>query len=200
MRRALAGIVAIGLLMVLGVLGWMIWHASNGGELAPEEAARRGMDTICLGGGDRDGTRKPRFFAEAVGDALPEGNWARPPTLVDRNDLEEASQSLNLAANLHRGPAINDCAALFHVLSLYRKHHGESPVGGHRQLVLALCGANPRRIAYLSPTHPKIDEKGRLLDRWGKPFFFHQLSGDLTEVISRGPDGKLFTEDDLKIP
>ena len=37
-----------------------------------------------------------------------------------------------------------------------------------------------------------------ILDRWGKPFFFHVISKNAVEIISAGPDGELFTSDDIR--
>ena len=39
--------------------------------------------------------------------------------------------------------------------------------------------------------------KGELCDRWGRPFFFHQLSGTKMEIRSAGPARQLWTDDDV---
>jgi len=36
-----------------------------------------------------------------------------------------------------------------------------------------------------------------LVDAWGTPFFFHQLSGHEMEIHSAGPDKIMWTADDL---
>jgi hypothetical protein len=43
----------------------------------------------------------------------------------------------------------------------------------------------------------RINEKGELVDAWGTPFFFHQLSGSEMEIRSAGPDKVMWTDDDL---
>ena len=63
--------------------------------------------------------------------------------------------------------------------------------------VNALTGRNPSRLAFLPRSHAAIDAQGQLLDRWGKPFFFHLLGRDALEIRSAGPDRELYTADDL---
>ena len=44
-----------------------------------------------------------------------------------------------------------------------------------------------------------VNEKGELVDPWGTPYFFHQLSAMEMEIRSAGPDRIMWTEDDLVI-
>lgn len=71
------------------------------------------------------------------------------------------------------------------------------PLGFNEEIVRALAGANPLRLVFLPSDHPAIDARGRLCDRWGTPYFFHPLSATNIEVRTAGPDGRLFTADDL---
>jgi hypothetical protein len=82
------------------------------------------------------------------------------------------------------------------LLRQHRRAFGENPVGLNEEIVAVLAGRNSRGTALISPEHPAIDHQGRLLDRWGTPYFFHQSSGVTTEVVSAGPDRQLFTDDD----
>jgi hypothetical protein len=43
----------------------------------------------------------------------------------------------------------------------------------------------------------RINARGELVDYWGTPFFFHQLSGTEMEIRSAGPDRVMWTVDDL---
>ena len=36
-----------------------------------------------------------------------------------------------------------------------------------------------------------------ILDRWGAPYFFHQLSKNEMEIRSAGPDKAMWTNDDV---
>ena len=60
-----------------------------------------------------------------------------------------------------------------------------------------LMGRNRLGLALLPPDHPAVNPRGELCDRWGRPFFFHQLSGTRLELRSAGPDRQLWTGDDV---
>ncbi len=84
----------------------------------------------------------------------------------------------------------------------YRAAHGENPVGSNAEITRALLGKNPRGIKFLDPAALglAISPAGELLDSWGHPYFFHAVSGTQMEVRSAGPDGLLFTADDVIVP
>lgn len=71
------------------------------------------------------------------------------------------------------------------------------PLGTNDEITRALTNADTLGEAALPATHPAIIS-GRLVDRWGSPWFFHQQSADVIEVRSAGPDRRLFSDDDLK--
>lgn len=71
------------------------------------------------------------------------------------------------------------------------------PIGDNQDLVKVLTGKNPLKRPLLPPYHPRIDASGRLCDRWGRPFHLHAVSSRWIEVRSAGPDGALFTGDDV---
>lgn len=73
------------------------------------------------------------------------------------------------------------------------------PLGSNEEIARALTNADTLGEAALPATHPAIIS-GRLVDRWGSPWFFHQQSADVIEVRSAGPDRRLFSEDDVKQP
>jgi hypothetical protein len=43
----------------------------------------------------------------------------------------------------------------------------------------------------------RVNGDGELVDPWGTPYFFHQLSGTDMEIRSAGPDKTMWTDDDL---
>jgi len=71
-----------------------------------------------------------------------------------------------------------------------------NPVGENREITAALTGKNELGFAFIPPGNPAINSKGELCDRWGTPYFFHQMSGEKMEIRSAGPDHKLWTADD----
>ena len=74
--------------------------------------------------------------------------------------------------------------------------HGPNPVGENAEITAVLTGKNSLDYYFLPPHHPAINAAGQLIDRWGTPFFFHQLSSDQMQVRSAGPDHKMYTADD----
>ena len=94
----------------------------------------------------------------------------------------------------------DDLAVVLNLFTHYRTRFQSYPVGeDNATFVNALTGNNPGRLAFISRDHPAIDAQGRLLDRWGEPFFFHLLGRDELEIRSAGPDRELYTADDLLI-
>jgi hypothetical protein len=94
------------------------------------------------------------------------------------------------------GTVARDLRVLEDVFSNYRLALGTNPWGDNAEIVTQLSGRNRRAHAPLPPDHPAIDPDGRLLDRWGTPFFFHALDARTMEVRSAGPDREFYTSDD----
>ena len=85
-----------------------------------------------------------------------------------------------------------------HAISQYGAMFGGNPVGTNPEITAELAGNNPKRINFIQPeAGMQINKSGELVDGWGTPLFFHQLSGTDTEVRSAGPDRKMWTPDDL---
>jgi hypothetical protein len=71
-----------------------------------------------------------------------------------------------------------------------------NPVGENSEITAALRGRNKLGFAFIPVDCPAVNAKGELCDRWGTPYFFHQLSGEQMEIRSAGPDRRLWTADD----
>ena len=74
---------------------------------------------------------------------------------------------------------------------------GGNPVGTNAEITKALGGDNPKHVNFLDGRGYQVNEKGELVDHWGTPLFFHQISGMEMEVRSAGPDRKMWTSDDI---
>lgn len=79
----------------------------------------------------------------------------------------------------------------------FRTRMGENPVGTNAEIMRAVMGENPKQARLGPPEGQRLNAQGELVDRWGTPYFFHQLSRTSTEVRSAGPDRRLWTEDDV---
>ena len=86
------------------------------------------------------------------------------------------------------------------VIRNYSTDFGGNPFGNNREITARLNGGNPKQIVFLKEEDGmRINERGELIDNWGTPFFFHQISGAEMEIRSAGPDRKMWTRDDLII-
>jgi len=82
----------------------------------------------------------------------------------------------------------------------YQSRFGGNPVGNNREITRALNGSNPGQVVFLNPEDgAQINARGELVDNWGTPLFFHQLSGTVMEIRSAGPDRRMWTADDLVV-
>lgn len=80
----------------------------------------------------------------------------------------------------------------------YGDMFGGNPVGTNPEITSQLNGNNPKHIKFLSEEAGlRINEDGELVDPWGTPFFFHQISGSEMEIHSAGPDKIMWTQDDI---
>jgi hypothetical protein len=80
----------------------------------------------------------------------------------------------------------------------YGQMFGGDPVGTNPEITAALQGNNPKKINFLAGQDGmRVNDKGELVDVWGTPYFFHQISGSEMEIHSAGPDRQMWTSDDL---
>jgi len=87
---------------------------------------------------------------------------------------------------------------LRHAIRDYGSMFGGNPVGSNSEITSQLNGKNPKQANFIQPeAGMRVDEHGELVDPWGTPYFFHQLSGTRMEIRSAGPDKVLWTADDL---
>ncbi len=83
-------------------------------------------------------------------------------------------------------------------IHLYKSQFGANPVGSNPEIAEALNGGNPKEARFINEESGlRINGRGELVDSWGFPFFFHQLSATEMEIRSAGPDHKMWTRDDI---
>ncbi len=96
--------------------------------------------------------------------------------------------------------ALIDLDKIALMLRDYRTIMGENPIGTNAEIMKAIMGGNTRKAMLGPPEGQSLNANGELIDRWGTPYFFHQLSGTHMEIRSAGPDGKMWTADDVILP
>ncbi len=150
-------------------------------------------------------TSHPAAPAPGAGPAPSTGVTARPPSAVpspaaspvrapDEVDAFEGIEKLNAPGYTVKDDLILLGDLLLSWQTLFPRQG--NPWGENRDITTSLTGSNGRSIALLPRRHPAINAAGELIDRWGTPYFFHQLSGTRMEIRSAGPDRVLYTDDD----
>ena len=79
----------------------------------------------------------------------------------------------------------------------FRTRLGGNPVGSNAEIMRQVMGGNSTGARLGPPAGQSLNDDGELVDRWGTPYFFHQLSRSSMEIRSAGPDRRLWTADDL---
>ena len=100
------------------------------------------------------------------------------------------------AVTLDPGPALESLRMVFRN---YGQRFKGNPVGNNQEITAALAGDNPAGAHFLDPERDRINDRGELVDGWGTPYFFHQLSGTEMEIHSAGPDRERGTSDDVVV-
>jgi len=118
-----------------------------------------------------------------------------PASLADR--AGELPPAAPVATNI---PPLIILQNAHQAIAQYAQVYGGNPVGTNPEITAALTGQNPRHINFISPEAGlQINDQGEMLDAWGTPIFFHQLSAHDMEIRSAGPDRRMWTLDDLLI-
>jgi hypothetical protein len=116
------------------------------------------------------------------------------------NDLASRAASPGPGAGANAEPALPPLTVLDKARVVIHNYHsafGENPVGTNPEITAALMGKNPKQINFVADSGLRVNEKGELVDAYGTPFFFHQISGQEMEIRSAGQDRVMWTYDDL---
>jgi hypothetical protein len=81
----------------------------------------------------------------------------------------------------------------------FRDALGENPIGTNAEIMASVLGDNAKQARLATPEGQHLNEKGELTDRWGTPYFFHQVSKTQMEIRSAGADRVMWTADDKQL-
>ncbi len=108
------------------------------------------------------------------------------------------SQSANPPATAEQREAVVlDLDKVTLMLRDFRTSMGENPTGTNSEIMKAVMGGNPKGARLGPPENQSLNGEGELVDRWGTPLFFHQMSRTSMEIRSAGPDRTMWTDDDI---
>ena len=128
------------------------------------------------------------------------GASAAPTTVSTAPGDQPPPEPRSALADRLNSPASDirsDLRVVSEVFAAYRSNFHENPVGTNAEITALLTGRNRLQLALVPLDHSAINPKGELCDRWGQPFFLHQLSGAQMEIRSSGPDRVMWTDDDV---
>ena len=131
----------------------------------------------------------------ALGETFPPS----PPADARQNDLANPA----VAPTVPTAPSNTDPVTALDLDKItlmfrdFRTLTGGNPVGTNAEIMKSLMGGNPKGAMLGPPEGQSLNENGELIDHWGTPYFFHQLSRDLMEIRSAGPDKIMWTGDDV---
>lgn len=151
---------------------------SHGGHLHSHDIAR-----------PPTATQQPFTYAPTVPRAT---TTPRPAT----GGPATARRLSNTAAAAEIDAVRSDLERVRSMIRDYRSLAGENPVGTNAEIMQAMRGGNKKGARLGPPEGQKLNGGGELLDRWGTPYFFHQLSKTDMEIRSAGPDRMMWTADD----
>ena len=139
----------------------------------------------------------PANNSAAASAVLSSGTGANP---TPPNDLASHAASPNPPPSADSLPVLPPLTVLDNArvaMHNYCATFGENPVGTNPEITAALMGKNPRQVNFITPESGlRVNANGEMVDGYGTPFFFHQLSGKEMEIRSAGEDRKLWTFDD----
>ncbi len=118
-------------------------------------------------------------------------NTGKPALLGDTILLGYASTNL---------PPQNDLTLMSRLMDnslLLLKSAANQPLSANEDWAALFRGQNAAHERFLPDTSVALNTQGQLIDRWGTPLFFHALGNRRYELRSAGPDGKLWTDEDI---
>lgn len=191
MRRTIALLLGILIGIFLGLL-FLAGHKSRPATPAPKTTeqenaavsaalAKQNTNTVAIIESNFANVQ-PRAQAvpgTAAAVAIPPAGPAQPPEMTD---VPPETAVENMSRAIHQ----------------YGQMFGGNPVGTNPEITKQLNGGNPKHINFITAAAGmRVDDSGELVDPWGTPYFFHQISGSDTEIRSAGPDKIMYTADDI---
>jgi hypothetical protein len=191
------------ILLVCALAGGVWYFSTRSASKSPTAASSfHGASPGATPGLPPAGTQTPAFVpnpALAPGEAASvesAGGASAPSTL-------SPSATPFLLGSATSAPAMDAATVLGNMritINQYGSMFGGNPVGTNPEITRALNGDNPKQVKFIKEDAGlRINGREELVDYWGTPFFFHQLSGTEMEIRSAGSDKVMWTADDLVI-
>ena len=186
MRRGISILILLGLIAVFMAIPWR-----------PEREVRPTLTKEQAREEERSGLRPPTSKPARNQQPVTLGvETIVPPQQEPAVNVDQTRSPLLDRLNAADGSIEEDLRTVRSLFLNYFTVYKQAPVGTNKEMMKAFLGENPRGIRYVPDDHPSVNEKGELVDRWGTPFFFHQVAAQKIEIRSAGQDRIMWTEDD----
>jgi hypothetical protein len=175
------------LVLSLALLGvtLLVWF-----WLRPETAAKPSSETATPSAAPSSSA--PVATASLTPSTAGEPPEGTPPPLVGESILRGYASPASTPEN-----DLTLMSRLMDNFTLLVKDAADRPLSANEDWAAAFRGVNPAHERFLPDQHVALNPLGQLVDRWNTPLFFHALGNRRHEIRSAGPDGKLWTADDL---
>jgi hypothetical protein len=202
-RRSI--VVAATAVIALGIwIAWLFAHMQEGNSRAqteiPVNPSEPPMDSGTEALPPPAGLPSPPGLVNtASGNASSPGVTPNNLALPIATVASHADQAAAATRHMDPAAAMIELQKVHAMIASYHTLMGQNPVGTNAEIMKQLMGGNPHQAMLGPPPGQSLNANGELLDPWGRPYFFHQISGDDMEIHSAGPDGRMGTADDLII-
>lgn len=185
--------------LLLAAVAAVIWLMTRGMNSSPPELAQSHPRPETTASNLVD--RFPREPIDAPGSIAPPSDGA-PNAVATAAHRIPAPASPTAPAVVAPAGVIEITTALEEVQTMlrdYRSALGENPIGTNSEIMRAINGDNLKQVKVGPPAGQRLNAQGELIDLWGTPYFFHQISRERMEIRSAGPDRLMWTADDRQM-
>ena len=195
---------AIGLILFVAALAAFFVvrsHVAPPAERAPEQVpAGRSSPTPSYGVASAPSVATDAAASTGLPPPNPAtSNKTTPASVVPPVAQNSSTPTVDDPAVARADAAAVNAVKVRRMITDYHTVNGENPVGTNAEIMAAIMGKNPRQAVLGPPEGVNLNSRGELVDDWGTPYFFHQLSRDVMEIHSAGPDRTMGTADDIVV-
>lgn len=178
------------------LLVWQYTHRNaTNRPLEPASSESAAPESRTASTASSNSNREPSLRSATPDDGVAPGATSTPPTTATApNQTTVGVPETPESSSLPEETVLQNLRTCFRQ---YASVFGENPVGTNPEITSALQGENPKKMNFLRADGNRVNSNGELVDVWGTPYFFHQLSAHETEIRSAGPDRVMYTGDDL---
>jgi hypothetical protein len=181
------------------IIGVLIWNHNRPPDQVPTQETRRPVPKVEASSSPPSGSVSPAVVETP---AAPVPPVATPPATVPATAAPTSAlvrPSLSTDSPATSVDIGEDLSAVDSTIRNFRAVLGENPIGSNAEITGALLGNNLKQIKLEMPAGSRLNSEGEMCDRWGTPYFFHQVSGTEMEIRSAGPDQIMWTGDDAHL-